>query len=101
MADCRRVDDLGRVVIPKGVRTILGIEVGDDLDIQIAGDMVCYRKHKSADVVEVVRCEDCEYWDTTWNPKAAKDGEHYCPATDLFTTPDWFCADGERRSNDG
>ena len=51
----------------------------------------------AADVVEIVRCGECEYWDTTWNPKAAKNGEHYCPATDLFTTPDWFCADGERQ----
>lgn len=51
----------------------------------------------AADVMEVVRCGECEYWDTTWNPKAAKNGEHYCPATDLFTTPNWFCADGERR----
>lgn len=51
----------------------------------------------TADVVEVVRCGECEYWDTTWNPRAAKNGEQYCPATDLYTTPDWFCADGERR----
>ena len=55
MADCRRIDDLGRVVIPKGVRTILGIEAGDELDIQIAGDMVCYRKHKPADIAPIKR----------------------------------------------
>ena len=90
MADCRRIDDLGRVVIPKGVRTILGIEAGDELDVQIAGDMVCYRKHKPADVVEVVRCKDCRWRHDDSN-------QMWLPCMEMETDPNWFCADGERR----
>jgi len=46
MADCRRVDDLVRVVIPKGVCAILGIEAGDEMEIFVEGDKVCYRKKR-------------------------------------------------------
>ena len=34
----RRIDDLGRIVIPKEIRNMLGIEVGDGLEIFPAKD---------------------------------------------------------------
>ena len=43
----RRVDDLGRVVIPKDIRRTIGIHDGEPLEIFIEGkDTVCFRKHK-------------------------------------------------------
>lgn len=42
------------------------------------------------DMVEVVRCKDCRYYD----PKYV---DEECRLFHNFTTePDWFCADGER-----
>lgn len=50
----------------------------------------------AADVVEVVRCKDCEHY------HAAKDCFGWCvniesPVWDRGVENDWFCADGERR----
>ena len=43
----RRVDDLGRVVIPKDIRRTIGIHDGEPLEIFIEGkDTVCFRKYK-------------------------------------------------------
>ena len=41
----RRIDDLGRVVIPKEVRRNLGIREGDPLEIYTDGKMVCFTKY--------------------------------------------------------
>ena len=50
------------------------------------------RYMKSAEVVEVVRCKDCVHWGEA--PQSIMD---YCIGY-LKLNPDWFCADGERRS---
>ena len=44
----RRVDDLGRVVIPKEIRKTMQIEVGDALEISMDGNMVCFEKYVPA-----------------------------------------------------
>ncbi|MEC0234434.1 AbrB/MazE/SpoVT family DNA-binding domain-containing protein [Paenibacillus kribbensis] len=41
----RRIDELGRVVIPKGLRADMGVEQGDPLEIFVNGDMVIFRKY--------------------------------------------------------
>ena len=42
----RRIDDLGRVVIPREIRRSLGIREGDALEIFVDGkDTVCFRKY--------------------------------------------------------
>ena len=42
----RRVDDLGRVVIPKEIRRSMGIKEGELLEIFLDGrDTVCFRKY--------------------------------------------------------
>ena len=41
----RRVDDLGRVVIPKEIRRNLGIHEGDPLEIFLHEDCICFRKY--------------------------------------------------------
>lgn len=40
----RKVDDLGRVVIPAGVRRSLGIREGDSLEVSVDGDKVVLSK---------------------------------------------------------
>ena len=66
----RRVDDLGRVVIPKDIRRATGIREGEPLEIFIEGeDTVCFRKYKNnlSDAVEHLRdriencCDDLSY----------------------------------------
>lgn len=41
----RRIDDLGRVVIPKEIRRSLKIREGDPLEIYTTKDCVCFRKY--------------------------------------------------------
>lgn len=40
----RRIDDLGRIAIPKDVRKQLGIEWYDLLEISVDGDKIVLRK---------------------------------------------------------
>jgi AbrB family looped-hinge helix DNA binding protein len=37
----RRIDDLGRVVIPKEIRRVLHINEGDPLEMHVEGNKVC------------------------------------------------------------
>ena len=48
-----------------------------------------------ADVVQVVRCRDCEAWQTDWNP--AVPDRHYCAVMDSMMKADDFCSYGKRR----
>ena len=43
----RRIDDLGRVVIPKEIRRTLKIREGDPLEIYIEKDCVCFKKYSA------------------------------------------------------
>jgi len=43
----RRIDDLGRVVIPKEIRRTLNIKDGDPLEIYVIDNMICYKKYVS------------------------------------------------------
>ncbi len=44
----RRIDDLGRVVIPMELRKTLGIRVKDPLAIFVEGDRIILQKHRDA-----------------------------------------------------
>ena len=44
----RRIDDLGRVVIPVEYRKVLGIKVGDHLDLTLEGDGLALRPLRQA-----------------------------------------------------
>ena len=49
-------------------------------------------RHKTADVVEVVRCKDCKHH------KDEEPGIVYCPnIIGGWCGDDWFCKSGERR----
>ena len=49
---------------------------------------------ESADVVQVVRCKNCENWQTDWNPSISN--RHYCAVMDSMMTAEDFCSYGER-----
>lgn len=44
----RRVDELGRIVIPKELRRTFNIEVGDALGIFVEGEQIILRKYQPA-----------------------------------------------------
>jgi len=67
----RRVDDLGRIVIPMELRRTLGIKVKDPMAIFVEGDKIILQKHRAAcaicgavdvemlDVKDRQVCTDC------------------------------------------
>ena len=58
----RRVDDLGRVVIPREIRKRLGIEEGDPLEIFTNKDEIILKKYDvSIGLDELVRRLDNEF----------------------------------------
>lgn len=54
-------------------------------------------KCETVDAVPVVRCNDCEHWDTDWET-GDEPVTHFCAMVALRTRGDWFCADGERKA---
>ena len=40
----RKIDDLGRIVLPSELRKLFGIVPGDELEIQVEGDAILLRK---------------------------------------------------------
>jgi transcriptional pleiotropic regulator of transition state genes len=66
----RRVDDLGRIVIPMELRRTLGINVKDPMAILVDGDRIILQKHRDVcsicgspdEILEVKErpvCADC------------------------------------------
>ena len=51
----RRVDDLGRVVIPREIRRSMGIREGEPLEIYLENDAVIFRKYSFKLTAEVAR----------------------------------------------
>jgi transcriptional pleiotropic regulator of transition state genes len=41
----KKIDNLGRVVVPKGYRLMLGLEPGDPLDVEVEGDRLVIAPH--------------------------------------------------------
>lgn len=50
---------------------------------------------KQANMVEVVRCKECKFWQSDW--ETSYDGYHYCSMIDLVIDGDFYCKDGERK----
>ena len=48
----RKVDDLGRLVIPMETRKTLGIKVGEPMEFFVKGDAIILKKYDSAESVE-------------------------------------------------
>ena len=43
---------------------------------------------------EIVTCEECKYWDTSWETVY---GLHYCPMIDMATKKNFFCKYGAEK----
>ena len=52
----RKVDELGRIVIPKELRKTLGIEEQDPLEIFVDNDFIILRKYSSS----CIFCGECD-----------------------------------------
>jgi stage V sporulation protein T len=52
----RRIDDLGRIVIPKEIRRSMRIREGDALEIFTEKDMICFKKYNlNEDFLEEIK----------------------------------------------
>lgn len=51
----RRIDDLGRVVIPRELRKLLDIRENDPLNIQIVGDAIMLSKYQPTKLLEAAK----------------------------------------------
>ena len=60
-------------------------------------DDVSFRQ--AVNLTPLVRCRECEYWETDWVPNHYDIGEvHFCSIADKMTMGHYFCADGERKN---
>lgn len=50
----RRVDDLGRIVIPKEIRRSLHIREGDPLEIFIENEAVCFMRYQPGAITKIL-----------------------------------------------
>lgn len=54
---------------------------------------------------EIIRCNDCQYYEIAHIKKDGTDDKRYKPSIcvkgkyGIARKPDWFCADAERRTN--
>ena len=71
-------------------RAVKDVGILDADDIETVFGML-----SSADVVPVVRCQDCENWQTDWNPSIPD--RHYCAVIDSMMKAEDFCSYGKRR----
>ena len=74
------------------------------------GDRACAEEHRQLakwlrelkerrKLPEIIRCKDCENWDTTWQNDFAPN-YHYCPMMDGTYSGDFYCAKAERKTDD-
>ena len=76
-------------------KAILQEKVFHNLTDEFYGTMQVLDELEPADVVPVVRCRDCENWQTDWNPSIPD--RHYCAVMDSMMKADDFCSYGERK----
>ena len=70
-------------------------EVPSELNVMTKSKLNSLYGFSASDVVAVIRCKDCEYWQTDWQPHGGMG--HYCPMIDLVTNSLFYCAEGERK----
>lgn len=52
----RRIDDLGRIVIPKEIRRSIGIREGDAMEIFLEDNRICLEKYGISEEDLAIRC---------------------------------------------
>ena len=53
----RRLDDLGRIVIPKEIRRSMGIREGDAMEISLENNRIYLEKYSTSDEDLAIRCQ--------------------------------------------
>ena len=53
----RRLDDLGRIVIPKEIRRSMDIREGDAMEIFLENNHICLEKYSTSDEDLAIRCQ--------------------------------------------
>ena len=53
----RRIDDLGRIVIPKAIRRSMGIREGDAMEIFLENNRICLEKYSTSDEDLAIKCQ--------------------------------------------
>lgn len=75
------------------------------LNREIAPMLADELKRYMPDLVEVVRCKDCKWYEIYQLKQDGTDDRRYNPSyCTLFRhrfKPDWYCADGEVRGKEG
>jgi AbrB family looped-hinge helix DNA binding protein len=78
MNNIRRLDDLGRVVIPKEIRRVLGISEGDPLEVNVntkTGQIIIEKYEVEPDK----RCNWCGSYIVGEYENGAEEGTYYHP----------------------
>jgi len=65
------------------------------IEIDTLGALVEFEQLPSADVVEVVRCKDCEWW-----TKQKDSIQGRCDLMQMYPTGEWFCGNAQERRTD-
>lgn len=53
----RRIDDLGRIVIPKEIRRNIGLREGDPMELFLENDCVCLKKYSPSEEDFAAKCQ--------------------------------------------
>lgn len=67
-----------------------------DLGIRIGVNGII-NEQPTADVVEVVRCKDCENWDRHWISSTFTENAHHCVVLNNVFDGEFYCACGHKR----
>jgi stage V sporulation protein T len=78
----RRVDELGRIVIPKEIRRTVKIQEGTPLEIYIDNNMICLKKY-STDVTNDLDMIANEIFDDAWKGRDIYSDKKIVVATEL------------------
>lgn len=54
---------------------------------------------KKVDAEPIIRCKNCTYWDDSTYGRYVG-GWCFCDKLQFSTSPDWYCADGEAKTNE-
>ena len=64
--------------------------------VEFADDLLAELKER----VEVVRCKDCESWQTDWKPKGCEhEDAHFCEMIGRVVCADHYCGYAERKKD--
>ena len=92
--------------LPRNVeRTFFGEVISETVDVKaiealptVKPEVLAYGsgilvKNSDPDVIRVVRCKDCAWWQREWSDER---DYHYCTMVDDRTDREFYCANAER-----